>query len=68
MKVIFRFQDVVEIVNDGVIELGANATDEQKAAYKDQRKKEGKTLFLIHQCVDLNVFEKIFEEETTKAA
>lgn len=25
-------------------------------------------MFLIHQCVDSNVFEKIIEEETTKEA
>ena len=48
MKVIFRFQDVVEIVNDGVTELRVNATDEEKAVHKDQRKKDDKVLFLIH--------------------
>lgn len=30
------------------------------------RKKDEKGLFLIHQCVDTNVFEKIVEQETTK--
>ncbi|CAI8595324.1 unnamed protein product [Vicia faba] len=68
MKVIFRFQDVVEILNNGVSELETNATEVQKTAYKDQRKKDGKTLFLIHQCVNSDVFEKIIEEETAKGA
>ena len=62
MKVIFRFQDVVEILNDGISELEVDATEAQKVAHKDQRKKDGKALFLIHQCVDCDVFEKIIEE------
>lgn len=28
--------------------------------------KDGKGLFLIHQCVDLNIFRKTIEQETTK--
>lgn len=39
MKVIFIFQDVAEIVNEGVPTLKANADDVQKAAHKEQRKK-----------------------------
>ena len=68
MNGIFRFQDVVELLNDGVLELEANATETQKTAHKDQRKKDGKSLFLIHQCVDFDVFEKIIKEETAKGA
>ena len=68
MKVIFRFQDVVEILNDGISELEVDATEAQKAAHKDQRKKDGNARFLIYQCVDCDVFEKIIEEETTKGA
>ena len=48
MKVIFRFQDVVEILNDGVPELEADAAGAQKAAHKEKRKKDRKALFLIH--------------------
>lgn len=51
MNVIFRFQDVCEIVNDGVPTLEANANDIQKDVHKDQRKKDGKAIFLIHQYV-----------------
>lgn len=68
MKVIFRFQDMAEIVSDGVPVLEANANDVQKVAHKEQRKKDGKALFLIHQCVDPNMFEKIIEEEMCKGA
>lgn len=45
-----------------------NADDVQNVVHKDQRKKYGNALFLIHQCVDSNVFEKIIKEETTKVA
>lgn len=66
MKVIFKFQDVAEIVNGGVPTLEVNAYDVQQPAHKERRKKDGKCLFLIDPCVDSNVFEKIIEEETTK--
>ena len=68
MKVIFRFQDVAEIVCDGVPTLEVNASDVQRDSHKEQRKKDGKTFVLIHQYVDLNVFEKIIEEDTSKEA
>lgn len=42
MKVVFKFRDVSEIVNDGVPALKANANDVQKAAHKNQRNKDGK--------------------------
>lgn len=68
IMIIFRFQDVVEIMYDGVLALEINANDTQKDAHKEQRKKNGKILFLIHQCVKPNIFEKIIEEEITKEA
>ena len=68
IKVIFRFQDVVEILNDGISELEVDATEARKTTHKDQSKKDGKALFLIHQYVDCDVFEKIIEVETTKGA
>lgn len=55
-------------MNEGVSLFEENASDVQKDAYKDQMKKDGKALFLIHQCMDLDIFEKIIEEETTKEA
>lgn len=35
MKVLFRFQDVLKIVQVGYPELGDNPTDAQKVTYKD---------------------------------
>jgi hypothetical protein len=68
MKVIFRFQDVLEIVNEGVSELATKENETQRTLHREQKKKDGKGLFIIHQCVDSNIFEKIIEEETAKGA
>jgi len=48
MKVIFRFQDVLEVVNDGVPALAANAVDVQQTTNKYAKKKDGKAMFLMH--------------------
>lgn len=42
MKVIFKFQDVLEVVNDDVPALASNATDVQQTANRDARRKMGK--------------------------
>ncbi|KAK2365584.1 putative mitochondrial protein [Trifolium repens] len=68
MKVIFRFQDVLEIVTNGVEELAADADEAARTRHKELKKKDVKGLFIIHQCVDSNIFEKIIEEETSKGA
>ena len=51
MKVIFRFQDVTELVQEGVQEPEKNPTEAQKVARRDLMKRDVKTLFIIHQCV-----------------
>ena len=58
MKVIFRFQDVLEIVNEGVTALAANATDVQQTTHSELKKKDGKAMFLMHQSVSNEIFEK----------
>lgn len=40
--------------------------DEQNVAHKDLKKKDYKTLFLIHQCVDSNNFEKVCDIDSAK--
>jgi len=66
MKVIFRFQDVLEIVNEGVTALAANATDVQQTAHREVKKKDGKAMFLMHQSVSNEIFEKIVHYESVK--
>jgi hypothetical protein len=57
MKVIFMYQDVLEIVNEGVTPLAANATDAQQTAHRDVKKKDGKAMLLMHQSVSDEIFE-----------
>jgi len=66
MKVIFRFQDVLEIVNEGVTTPAANATDVQQTAHRELKKKDGKAMFLMHQSVSNEIFEKIMHYESAK--
>ncbi|KAK2405626.1 hypothetical protein QL285_054842 [Trifolium repens] len=68
MIVLFGAQDVLELVTEGYVPVAADATDAQKLAQKDTKKKNQRALFYIHQCVDENVFEKIADSETAKAA
>ncbi|XP_019430617.1 PREDICTED: uncharacterized protein LOC109337963 [Lupinus angustifolius] len=44
------------------------ATEQQRATFKDAKKKDNKALFLIHQCVDDVHFEKIQNATTAKEA
>ena len=68
MKVIFGFQDVLDVIKNGVPVLDRGATDAQKAAHKETQKKDCKALFLIHQCVDANHFDKILNATSGKEA
>lgn len=56
MSVIYRFQDMVEIMYNDVSTLETNANDTQRVAHQNHRKKDEKAFFLIDQCVDPNVF------------
>ncbi|KAJ1406622.1 gag-polypeptide of LTR copia-type [Sesbania bispinosa] len=55
MNVVFRYQGVLDILLTGITPLETNPTDD-------------KAIFLIHQCVDSNVLEKIIHYETAKEA
>jgi len=44
MKVIFRYQIVLDVINDGIIALAKNATKVQQDANKDANKKDGKAM------------------------
>ena len=68
MRLIFRFQEVTEIVRDGLQELEKKSSDAQRTAHRDAEKRNGKDLFIIHQCVDTNDFKKIVSSNTVKEA
>ncbi|BAU00313.1 hypothetical protein VIGAN_10189700, partial [Vigna angularis var. angularis] len=65
MQVLFRYQDVQEVVEGDYQEIPSGAADERKA---EERKKDNKALFLIHQCVDDAHFEKIQHAKTAREA
>ncbi|PNX91656.1 retrovirus-related Pol polyprotein from transposon TNT 1-94 [Trifolium pratense] len=68
MNVIFIVQEVDEQVNTVLDPLSAIATAQQRTTFRETRKKDSKALFLIHQCVDAKVFEKIVDFTTSKEA
>lgn len=70
MRVLFNAQDVLDFVNDSYVQVSfpENATDAQRNAQRDMRKKDQNTLFYIHQCMNVNMFEKIVDLMTMKAA
>jgi hypothetical protein len=55
-------------MKEGVATLAEATTDQRKAAHKELKKKDYKSLFIIHQCVDANNFEKVSDVESTKEA
>ncbi|XP_019451809.1 PREDICTED: uncharacterized protein LOC109353904 [Lupinus angustifolius] len=59
MKAIMRFQELEEIVEEGYPEIDEASTEQQRIAYKENRKRDCKAMCLIHQCVDEGHFEKI---------
>src|SRR6266487_6236914 len=68
MKVIFIVQEADEQVNTILDPLSANVTEQQRTTFREAQKKDSKTLFLIHQCVDSKMFEKIADATTSKDA
>ena len=53
-------------MNEDIPTLAVNATDVQQAAHKDMKKKDGKDMFLMHQSVSNEIFEKIMHYESAK--
>jgi len=68
MKVLFDYHELCDVVESGVSALGDNATEAQKVAHRDQKKKDNKTLYLIHQGMNDEMFEQIEGATTTSEA
>ena len=68
MRALFGFQDVYEVIQNGVEEPKATTSDAQRQALKDLKKNDCKTLFFLHQCVDSAHLEKIATATTLKEA
>jgi hypothetical protein len=73
MKALFRGQDVWEMVKNGYVEptdqTTYNAlTQAEKYVLKDQRKKDGKMLFYIHQSMHESILPRIALAKQAKEA
>ena len=68
MKVILGYQEVLDIVQEGIPTLGEGATESQKTEHKELKKRDCKAMFLLHQCVDNAHFEKIAAADSSKDA
>jgi len=68
MKSLFGAHDVLELVENGYEDLGANPTDVPRAAFKELKRKDCKALFYIQLNVDSNHFEKISKITRSKEA
>ncbi|MCH97800.1 hypothetical protein A2U01_0018796, partial [Trifolium medium] len=68
MKVVFEFQDVWDMVSNGVEPIAANASEAEKVIYGELKKRDYKALFIIHQCVSPDNFEKVGDAQPSKEA
>ena len=68
MRVLFVAQDVFDPKNNGYTMVVVDATKMHRNVQREMRKNDQNALFYIHQCVDTNVFEKIVDSTTMKAA
>lgn len=59
INVVFCYQDLLDLVKEGVTPLATNMTDEEKVAHEELKKKYYKALFIVHQCIDPDNFEKV---------
>jgi len=68
MKSLLGAQDVLELVQNGCEDLGANPIEVHKTNFKELKKKECNPMFYIQQNVDSNRFEKISKITRSKEA
>ncbi|XP_019430609.1 PREDICTED: uncharacterized protein LOC109337958 [Lupinus angustifolius] len=61
MKAIFGFQECLDVVKGGI-----PIVDENSVEYREGNKRDCKGIFLIHQCVDMANFEKIYAASSSK--
>ena len=73
MKALFRGKDVWEIVQHGYVEPTDmisynNLTQDEKDALREQRKKDGKALFYIHQAMHESILPRVAAKTNAKQA
>ena len=60
--------EVLEVMNKGVGELVVNATKAQWKTQLEDKRKDYKAFYFIHQSIDGVIFEKITSASTSKKA
>lgn len=68
MRVLFDAQDVLDLVNGDYVPIAVDVTEAHRNVQREMRKKDQNMLFYIHQCMNANVFGKIVDSTTAKAA
>ncbi|XP_050920266.1 uncharacterized protein LOC127137902 [Lathyrus oleraceus] len=68
MQSLFGFHETLEVVTNDVHELVDNATDAQRVANKETKKKDCKVAYCIQSAVDSTNFNKITHVESEKEA
>ncbi|CAK8572291.1 unnamed protein product [Lathyrus sativus] len=63
MQSLFGFNETQEVVTNGVPALGEDATDAQRTAHKDAKKKDCNKVFCIQSAVDAANFDRIAHAE-----
>ncbi|BAT94800.1 hypothetical protein VIGAN_08143900, partial [Vigna angularis var. angularis] len=66
MLAIFGFQDVADVVMNGVEDPGSKAIEETKKQFKNLQKLDIKAKFFVYQCVGPKIYNKISKAATTK--
>lgn len=59
MQAMFDFQDVLEVIEEGLPVLSEKMTQEEKKEHKIMVKLDNKARFLMYQCVSQKIFNKI---------
>ena len=65
MKVLLNYQDVMEVVTNGVQDIQVNAIEAQKKEHSENKQKDYKGLFQIHQSVNVSTSKKKKKSATT---
>jgi len=68
MRVLFDYHELWDVIESGVSALAANAIEAQRVALRDKKKKDNKTLYLIHQGMNDETFEQIEGATTASEA
>ncbi|XP_019432950.1 PREDICTED: uncharacterized protein LOC109339875 [Lupinus angustifolius] len=68
MRAIMGFQEIAEIVEFSYPQLEADPSEQERVAYRENKRKDCKAMCLLHQCVDEAHFEKIASAQTSQEA